>query len=257
MSGNTEKTPVEKHERLRMARVRAKYRYASDAAQALGIPPSTYRAHENGQNDFTFEEAQVYGKKFNTDPLWLMGSYLEAHHIKPGEGGFGEESPNIITLTPEEHRSVHLGSSYPKPNATVGDKLTGKGRMIKVYGRAVGGVDGEFEMNGSVLYEVMAPPVLDDVSGAYAIQVSGDSMSPRYEDGEVCYVDPHRRVKRGDYVIAQVREEEHGPLLAYVKKFVRHNAMELVLEQFNPPKQLTFHANLVHSVDYIALAGNA
>lgn len=222
---------AEKHERLRLARERAKFKYASDAAEALGIKPSTYRAHENGQNDFTLEEAQVYGKKFNADPIWLMGrdDLLE---------------PVLI-------------SEIEVPNATISSKVIGRGKMIKVFGRAVGGVDGEFEMNGSVLYEVMAPPVLSDISGAYAVQVSGESMSPRYEDGEVCFVDPHRRVKRGDYVIAQVKLEEHGPLLAYVKRFVRHNAEELVLDQFNPPKELRFLSHQVHSVDYIALAGNA
>lgn len=82
-------------------------------------------------------------------------------------------------------------------------------------------------------------------------------MSPRYEDGEVCFVDPGRRVKRGDYVIAQIRTEEHGPLLAYVKKFIRHNAEELVLAQFNPEKELRFPAYQVVTVHYIALAGNA
>lgn len=112
-------------------------------------------------------------------------------------------------------------------------------------------------MNGTVLYEVMAPPVLSDVTDAYAVAVSGDSMAPRYEDGEICYVDPSRRVKKGDYVIAQVIFEEHGPPLAYVKKFIRHNSIELVLEQFNPPKELRFPASNVASVHYIALAGVA
>lgn len=190
---------------------------------------STYRAHENGQNDLKLDEAKVYGKKFGVDPLWLMA----------------------------EDGIVSAANQNDSPNAVVGAKLVGRGRTIKVYGRAVGGVDGEFEMNGSVLYEIMAPPILSDVNGAYGVQVSGDSMSPRYEDGEVCFVDPDRRVKKGDYVIAQIRLDEHGPLLAYVKKFIRHNAEELVLSQFNPEKELRFAAPCVVSVHYIALAGNA
>lgn len=213
------------------------------------MTPSTYRAHENGQNDFDFAEAQVYAKKFNVDPMWIVtgksGSVegqLEVHTDDDGRK---------IAVTANEHRTIHH-----TPNATIGDRVSGRGRMIKVYGRAVGGVDGEFDMNGSVLYETMAPPVISDISGAYAIQVSGESMSPRYEDGEICYVDPKRRVKKGDYVIAQIRTEEDGALLAYVKKFVRHNAEELVLFQFNPEKELKFPSSQVHSVHYIAMAGN-
>ncbi|CAN7394249.1 S24 family peptidase [Neorhizobium sp. LjRoot104] len=219
----------EKHARLRQAR-ETKFKFASEAAASLGLAASTYRAHENGQNDFNLDEAKLYARKFDVDPLWLMG---------------------------EENMAPPAANQNDSPNAIVGAKLVGRGRLIKVYGRAVGGVDGEFEMNGSVLYETMAPPILSDVSGAYAVQVSGDSMSPRYEDGEVCFVDPLRRVKKGDYVIAQIRVEENGPLLAYVKKFIRHNAAELVLSQFNPEKELRFPSNQVHSVHYIAMAGNA
>lgn len=112
-------------------------------------------------------------------------------------------------------------------------------------------------MNGNILFEVMAPPIISHISNAYAVSVSGDSMSPRYEDGEVCYVDPSRRVKAGDYVIAQIRREEDGPILAFVKKFKRHNSSGLILSQFNPERELHFPHNEVVSVHYIALAGVA
>ncbi|APG84923.1 C: repressor protein C [Sinorhizobium americanum CCGM7] len=224
---------TEKAERLRQARIKAGYRFASDAANALGIVASTYRAHENGQNEFEFAEAKIYARKFNVDPVWLMG-------------GNASDPTSILSTR-----------VIDPPNAKVGAKLVGRGKKIPVFGQAVGGVDGEFLMNGTVLYEVMAPPILSDISGAYAVSVSGDSMSPRYEDGEVCFVDPERRVRKGDYVIAQIRLEEGGALLAYVKKFLRHNSSELVLEQFNPQKELHFEAHTVHSVHYIALAGNA
>lgn len=224
---------TEKHERLRQARVDAGYETASAAATALRITASTYRAHENGQNDFQLPEAETYGAKFGVSPFYLLTGK------RPAEAN--NNNPPIAD----------------SPNATMRGKVVGAGKMIPVYGRAVGGVDGEFEMNGSILFEVMAPPVLAEVKGAYAVAVSGDSMSPRYEDGEVCFVDPTRRVKKGDYVIVQIRLEEDGPLLAYVKKFCRRNNVELVLEQFNPPKELRFADHNVHSVHYIALAGNA
>lgn len=144
-----------------------------------------------------------------------------------------------------------------KPNAVVKEKISSSGPMIPVYGSAVGGVDGEFVLNGSILYEVMAPPSLSPISGAYAVQVSGDSMEPRYFDGEVVFVDPTRRVTRGDFVVAQIIVDESETRLAYIKRFVRHNAEELVLEQYNPPKTLRFpHAN-VHSVHFVVMGGAA
>lgn len=217
----------------------AGFRYASDAANAIGVTASTYRAHENGQNDFGLEEAKRYAKRFSVSPLWLMG----------------EDDKN--DLIANNSPSSNVGRPPEEPNAMIQGKVEGIGRTIPVYGQAVGGIDGEFLMNGNILFEVMAPPVISHISGAYAVSVAGDSMSPRYEDGEVCFIDPQRRVKKGDYVIAQIRLDEHGPILAYVKRFLRHNAVELVLDQFNPPKELRFEANQVVSVHYIALAGNA
>ncbi|WP_246708085.1 helix-turn-helix transcriptional regulator [Bartonella sp. HY038] len=128
-------------------------------------------------------------------------------------------------------------------------------RRLPVFGQAVGGVDGDFPMNGTVLFDVLCPPQLEDVEDAYAIMISGDSMYPRYEDGELAFIDPNRRVKKGDYVVAQVIIKNDTTPHAFIKKFLRHNAQELVLEQFNPMKELSFpHANVV-SVHFIALAG--
>lgn len=58
-------------DRLRLARA-VKYRSAAQAAEALGVAASTYRAHENGQNEFSPEEARHYGKKFGVSAAYLL-----------------------------------------------------------------------------------------------------------------------------------------------------------------------------------------
>lgn len=140
-------------------------------------------------------------------------------------------------------------------------------RKVTVYGQAVAGINGEFIMNGNELFEVLAPPNLRS-KDAYAIQFSGDSMWPRYEDGEIGFIDPKRRPKTGDYVVAQIAMDEHEPPLAYAKRLVRWNAAELVLEQLNPPedpdnpgthlpKEMKFPGDRVHSVHVIVMSGEA
>lgn len=59
-------------DRLRQAREKAGFASASAAAEALGVKASTYRAHENGQNEYTFREAQFYGRKYGVDTSWLL-----------------------------------------------------------------------------------------------------------------------------------------------------------------------------------------
>ncbi|NTJ67563.1 helix-turn-helix transcriptional regulator [Agrobacterium rhizogenes] len=210
----------------------------ANLAEAVGTSQPQIKRLESGERKLTKEWAERLASPLGVSPEELLFGRVKS---EAGEPEYTKLENNVFEL----------------PNAIIRDKVVGLGRKIPVFGQAVGGIDGEFLMNGSVLYEVMAPPNLSGVAGAYAVQVAGDSMYPRYEDGEVCFVDPKRRVKKGDYVIAQIRLEEHGPLLAYVKKFVRHNNIELVLEQFNPPKELRFPANAVETVHYIALAGNA
>lgn len=51
-------------DRLRAARLAAGYKSVAKAALALGLPESSYRAHENGQNSFTAEQAAAYAKTF-------------------------------------------------------------------------------------------------------------------------------------------------------------------------------------------------
>lgn len=142
------------------------------------------------------------------------------------------------------------------PNAIIGDKLSGVAEYIPLYGHAVGGVDGEFVLNGSRLDHILAPPGLSVARGSYAVTCAGESMEPRYFDGETIYVDPVMRVRRGDFVVAQIANPNEGsPPLAFIKRFVRHNDKELVLEQFNPAKELTFPHAAVVSVHYIVLGG--
>jgi phage repressor protein C with HTH and peptisase S24 domain len=179
------------------------------------------------------------------------------------ERGLGIKRENLSAIAKEfdvsfewlaENRGLMDVETEPS-NALVGDKLHGRVNTIPLYGHAVGGQDGEFVLNGNKLDDITAPPSLSAAKGAYAVTVAGESMSPRYEDGETVYVDPTRRVVRGNYVVAQIQHEEAGALLAYIKRFVRHNADELVLEQLNPPKELRFKHQDVATVHYIVMGG--
>ena len=61
-----------KADRLRESRISAGFKSTLAAAERLGVSASTYRAHENGQNDFNDEQAQRYAKAFRVTPAYLM-----------------------------------------------------------------------------------------------------------------------------------------------------------------------------------------
>jgi phage repressor protein C with HTH and peptisase S24 domain len=71
-------------------------------------------------------------------------------------------------------------------------------------------------------------------------------MLPRFEPGEVGIVDPHRPPMIGDYVVVQLRGEDHDDVESVlVKRLAGRNAREVRLEQFNPPLTFTLPARLV------------
>lgn len=89
-----------------------------------------------------------------------------------------------------------------------------------------------------VVDHVRRPVSLDNRRDAYAIYFHGNSLAPRYESGEVAYVDPKRPPARLDYVIVQLRRPDADGERIYrvlAKRLVRRTAQFFELEQFNPP----------------------
>jgi hypothetical protein len=72
-------------ERLRIAREK-RFKSARAAGKALGIPVSTYGAHERaespGGRDYGPEEAKRYGRRFGVAPEWLLTG---REQFRPGE----------------------------------------------------------------------------------------------------------------------------------------------------------------------------
>ena len=59
-------------DRLRKARLAAKFRSARSAALRHGWTESTYAAHENGQNDFDEDAALKYARAYKVSAGWLL-----------------------------------------------------------------------------------------------------------------------------------------------------------------------------------------
>lgn len=82
-------------ERLREARHAAGYESAMSAAKKFGWSPSTYAAHENGQNGFNIKAAAKYAKAFKTTAAWLLTEEGEPPRKKaPLIGSFDPDVPD-------------------------------------------------------------------------------------------------------------------------------------------------------------------
>ncbi|MEM6462791.1 MAG: S24 family peptidase [Pseudomonadota bacterium] len=228
-------------------------------AQLTATSQPQIRRLEAGERRLTKDWAERLAPHLGVSALELM--FGEDAYDPPSPVGLpgakrNADPPVAAALSPEmQDNASGSMTSVPPTNARLGAVVQEPRSRIPVFGQAVGGANGEFVMNGDRLDDVFAPPSLSDVAGAYAVYVCGVSMEPRYFDGEIVFVNPTKSVRSGDFVIAQIQIDEHGPQLAYVKRFVRWNARELVLAQYNPEREMRFSADQVISVHLVVMGG--
>lgn len=118
-------------------------------------------------------------------------------------------------------------------------------RNVPVYGVAAGNGDvssGDFQLEaGAVIDYVPRPPGLTSTRDAYALYVTGDSMEPKFEHGELVYISPSKPVRPSDYVILCLRGSAPGePERCFIKRLVRRHPDRVEVRQFNPDKIIAF-----------------
>jgi SOS-response transcriptional repressor LexA len=178
-------------------------------------------------------------------------------YFKPGT--LGELEAHSIPLpTPAKPPAIHPGAIVP-PNATIAPRqpIVTTNKMLPVLGMAVGGEDGKYIFNGSIIDYVACPPSLEYVTGAYAVYIDGESMYPRFKAGETVWVHPGKTARRGDDVIVQIKptDDDGSPPWGYVKEYVGRQGNQLVLRQYNPAIEIKFDVDEVLTTHPIVLAG--
>ena len=75
--------------------------------------------------------------------------------------------------------------------------------------------------------EIGFPAMSDE--HAYALEISGDSMTPIFRDGDIIIVSPAAPVRRGDRIVLKTRKGE-----VMVKELKRQSAKQVELKSLNP-----------------------
>lgn len=126
-------------------------------------------------------------------------------------------------------------------------------RDLPIYGTALGAprdlngkaVEQTMLNTGDVIGHIARPPILRNVKYAYALYVQGQSMSPRFDDGQLIIATDGRYTRPPsvtDDVVVYLRdmEQDDGETAnaVLVKKLIRKTATYYEFEQFEP--RLTF-----------------
>lgn len=137
---------------------------------------------------------------------------------------------------------VFLGDELPadaEPISSLGLPPAGP-TDVELLGTAVGGDDGDFTLNGEVTGYVRRPPGIAGLRKVFALHVLSTSMVPRYDPGELIYVGGRDPVPGDHVVIEMFPEENERAGKAFVKKLVERTTSTILVEQYNPPRQISF-----------------
>lgn len=130
--------------------------------------------------------------------------------------------------------------------------IASRSGFIPLLGFAQAGADGYFDEDGypaGDAWDEVKFPDNDspDLSGTYALEISGDSMEPLYRNGDVLVLSRDAAVRRGDRVVLRTTK---GEVLA--KELVRKTSTKIELKSLNPAhKDRTIAANDVSWISRI------
>lgn len=216
-------------DRLKRAR-QNHFESARRAALRFGWPPSTYAAHENGQNDFSPEDAKKYAKAFKTSASWLL----------TGEGLEGMfDGSNIEVNDPDYEPRPVDGILEIDVRAGLGGGGTTEGREVRHDGDYADPVKPEsWKFPARFMREEIRAPE----SQVIILETDGDSMEPTIGSGERIIVHTGMRTPSPDGVFAL--RDRFGNIIA--KRLQ-------VLRSGDPPRVLIISDNKAHAPEEVGL----
>lgn len=172
-------------DRLKAARAKH-FSSARKAALRHGWRPSTYSAHENGQNEFGTEEARNYARAFKTKASWLLT---------------GEAEPGVPALDAEQPFDDRPDGGILEIDVRAG--LGGGGSsdqtLVAHHGNAVDPVKPES-------WHFPATFVRNEIRRSgdriRILETYGDSMAPTIHSGDRVIIDTDHRVPSPDGLYA-------------------------------------------------------
>ncbi|MBT3170595.1 MAG: hypothetical protein HOM52_11210 [Rhodospirillaceae bacterium] len=214
-------------------------------ARTAGISEGTLRAYRDtagrGLNTRTLHKVVAAIAQLSGTPA---PPELAAPELPGTEFTFPAGAPPAAGAAPRGLASP-AAREYTAP-----DLISASAPRIPVRGTAQGGPQGAFVLTGDDIDYVRCPQRLATAQGTYALFIEGDSMSPRYEPGELIFVSPRRPARVGDDVVI-VLNDGSGEQTAYIKRLVRQGGEVVVVEQFNPSKEIRFPAAEIETIHLV------
>ncbi len=209
------------------------------------------RLRELGRGNTVAERIGGLGKSFITNLLASSKASVRAENLP--------KLAKALDWTVEDITS-RMNAGTPKPSGGFGfaggsavhaavtlPDLIEMPRNMPILGVAAGASVGAFIVDGVIDY-VRRPPTLVHSVNSYGLYIVGNSMSPKYEPGDLVFVNPDRPAANGDIVIIQTRAFEGDITQGWIKRLVKISDEKVVVEQINPEKLIEYDRSTVVSI---------
>ena len=183
-----------------------------------GLVITTYRGHEDGNNIPSFQ-AEKYAPLLGVSAAWIL---------------FGEEAgaPKQLkysqeTMTGGVADAKYTGGHYAKKNLAA--------QKVPVLGYASGTNEkNAINWDADIPIDYVDPPhTIANLDKISALQIQGDSMSPRYYHGEIIFLNRAKMPDMGRDCVIDTRDG-----VTHIKRFMRIDKDNLYLEQLNPAREI-------------------
>lgn len=201
-----------------------------------GIRNLRRQAKINPNASMTQESLRALAPVLKTTVAWLIAE----EGSEELENSDGVPPPQLDVVEPTAALSTTSLRSLP--------------RDLPVLGTAAGSFAverGGFEMESRVIEYVRRPEALLSVVDAYAIYMTGNSMAPEHNEGDLRIVHPSRPPRIGDSVVIQVKSSPSEPVVGYVARLVRRSGERIIVAKHNPAKEVEFDSKYVVSIHRI------
>lgn len=205
----------------------------TELGEKTGTSQSTIQRIEKGERKITFEWAEKLSTALDIPIDKLFPS--RPHHGKP-LGAAGSPAAAIEQRLGHRKAVTPVTDDFAKPERIVEVDYPGR-KDVPLFASARGGPEGAAIIDMNPIDYVSRPDSLARSRNAFAFYVIGDSMEPRYEQGDMALVDRTRPASKGDDV-ALLHDAGDGTHYALLKRLVSFDDRDWVVVQYNPPMEL-------------------
>lgn len=180
-----------------------------------GVPYTTLVDWKNGKYTPKIDKIEKIANFFGVSPNYIMtGEKDETHYLK---------DPKISKLI------------FDMVDKEIQEKLQSPHPYISILGRVIAGVP--VEAVEDVIGKIQINEKLARTGSFYALEVKGNSMQPRLQEGDVVVVKEQSDVENGQIAIVCVNGDE------YTIKKIKKSENGITLIPFNPAYDTIFYSN--------------